>query len=68
MRRLTEQERVALREIGPPDEGPVSDETFGECMKMGWGYWGADGYWYVTASGRQALALDDAARDTIERI
>jgi hypothetical protein len=63
MRRLTDQERIALREVGPPDEGPVSDETFAECIRMGWGYWGAD-HWHVTAAGAHALALDNLARET----
>lgn len=70
MRRLTDQERVALREVGPPGEGPVSDETFDECIRQGWGFWDRPprwafwrrGYWRVTATGRRALELDDLAR------
>jgi hypothetical protein len=62
MRRLTDQERVALREIGPPDEGPVSEETFNECIRMGWGFWGDDGFWHVTTKGARALELDELAR------
>lgn len=70
MRRLTDQERIALREVGPPDEGPVSDATFAECIAMGWGFWEppppeerpGEGYWKVTPSGREALRLDDLAR------
>ena len=27
MRRLTDEERIALREVGPPGEGPVSPAT-----------------------------------------
>lgn len=60
MRLLTDQERIALRELGPPDEGPVSEETFASCIAMGWGYWAPDPYepgtlWFVTAAGRRAL-------------
>ncbi|MHB8431620.1 MAG: hypothetical protein ACYDDZ_14045 [Acidimicrobiales bacterium] len=70
MRRLTDEERIALREVGPPGEGPVSDATFDECVRMGWGYWEpppieerpAQGYWKVTVAGREALRLDDLAR------
>jgi hypothetical protein len=62
MRVLTDEERVALREVGPPGEGPVSDATFAECVRQGWGYWGADKLWYVTEAGRKVLALDDSAR------
>ena len=71
MRSLTPQERMALVEVGPPGEGPVSDETFAELVKLGWGYWGpARGWrgwlggrsWYVTAAGRAALELDTLAR------
>ena len=40
MRRLTDEERIALREVGPPGEGPVSPATFAECVAQGWGYWG----------------------------
>ena len=61
MRHLTDQERIALREVGPPDEGPVSDATFAECVAMGWGFW-LEGTWYVTEPGIKALAYDDAAR------
>jgi hypothetical protein len=39
MRRLNDQERVALREVGPPGEGPVSPETFNELIRLGWGCW-----------------------------
>ena len=62
MRRLSDQERVALVEVGPPDEGPISEETFEECIRMGWGFWGDDGFWYVTPLGVQARKLDDEAR------
>jgi hypothetical protein len=63
MRRLTASERIALREVGPPGEGPVSDATFEECIRQGWGFWGPkpDVYWHVTEAGRRALALDDLA-------
>ncbi len=64
MRRLTDQERIALREVGPPGEGPVSNETFAECVRQGWGRWSA-GLWWVTESGRNALALDDLARGVV---
>lgn len=64
MRRLSEQERIALREVGPPGEGPVSDATFAECVERGWGRW-VEGYWQVTESGRAALAYDNAARDSL---
>ena len=72
MKRLNDQERVALREVGPPGEGPVSDETFEELIRLGWGCWALrDGffnhllrrrYWKVTDAGRLALELDDLAR------
>ncbi len=68
VRRLTDEERLALREIvlpGHPDHGaPVNDATFAECVRMGWGYWQPPplSYWCVTPSGRQALRLDDLAR------
>jgi len=62
MAKLTDQERMALREIGLPGEGPVSEATFEGCIAEGWGYWGDDGYWHVTAAGRRALELDEAAR------
>lgn len=70
MRRLTDQERVALREVGPPGEGPVNDATFAELESLGWGHWVAvvlpdgsrDSEWVVTEAGRRALELDDAAR------
>jgi len=72
MRRLTPEERMALVEIGTPGEGPVSDATFEECIRMGWGYWAIgpsfwdrltrQRYWYVTAAGRRAKELDDLAR------
>ena len=61
MRRLTDQERIALREVGPPNEGPVNDETFAECERQGWGYW-SPLFWCVTPLGRRALELDDLAR------
>jgi hypothetical protein len=60
MRRLTDHERTALREIGPPGEGPVPLEVFDELIRLGWGYW-ADGFWFVTAAGSEALWLDDLA-------
>jgi hypothetical protein len=61
MRRLTYEERIALRTIGPPNEGPVSQATFGELERLGWGRWGDDGYWVVTEAGTTALRLDDIA-------
>ena len=65
MRRLTDQERIALREVilpGDPDHGvPVSEATFAECVAMGWGFW-LEGTWYVTQRGIDALRLDDLAR------
>lgn len=64
MRRLTDEERIALVEVGPPGEGPVSPETFAECIRQGWGFWGAppEDYWHVTPAGWRALELDDLAR------
>lgn len=71
MRRLTDQERMALVEVGEPGEGPVSESTFAECIRMGWGYWGRDSgwrgwfggkLWFVTAAGKRAKELDDLAR------
>jgi hypothetical protein len=74
MRRLTDQERVALREVGPPGEGPVSPETFNELIRLGWGCWAPrEGlvnrllgrrYWHVLPAGRKALELDDLARQS----
>lgn len=70
MRRLTEHERIALRQFGPPGEGPVPDHVFDELIALGWGRWERDpdeprhGVWTVTAAGRAALALDAAARTT----
>jgi hypothetical protein len=66
VRRLTDQERIALRENGPPGEGPVNDETFRECIRMGWGFWGVppEDWWHVTAAGRHTLELDDLARSS----
>jgi len=70
MRRLTPEERIALVEVGEPGEGPVSDATFAECIRMGWGCWvrepGWRGWlggkvWHVTAEGRRAKELDDLA-------
>jgi hypothetical protein len=70
VRRLTDQERIILREVGPEGEGPVTDSTFEECIRQGWGYWENDGerdsYWKVTPSGRKALELDNAARNISE--
>ena len=34
MRTLTAEERCALVEVGPPGEGPVSDETFAELARL----------------------------------
>jgi hypothetical protein len=74
VRRLTDQERVALREIGPPGEGPVSNETFQELERLGYGHWVWPSlwdafrylrfhrYWQVTAVGRKALELGDLAK------
>ncbi|HKM54379.1 MAG TPA: hypothetical protein VJY33_13290, partial [Isosphaeraceae bacterium] len=74
LRRLTDQERVALREVGPPGEGPVSPEVFDEFIRLGWGCWAIRDdllgrlfrrrYWKVTAAGRLALELDDLARQS----
>jgi hypothetical protein len=61
MRKLTDHERTALCEIGPPGEGPVPHEVFDELVRLEWGYW-ADGFWFVTAAGSEALRLDDLAR------
>lgn len=72
MRRLTEQERVALVEVGEPGEGPVPRATFDELVRLGWGEWRIgqswwdrltrQHYWHVTAAGRHALELDTLAR------
>jgi hypothetical protein len=72
VRRLNDEERVALREVGPPGEGPVSNETFEELTRLGWGCWAPrEGffnrflgrrYWKVTVVGRHALELDNLAR------
>ncbi len=61
MRSLTDEERIALRQVGDPGEGPVSDETFAELERLGYGFWGEE-YWEVTPAGVLALTLDDAAR------
>lgn len=69
MRLLTGEERVALREIGPPGEGPVSDVTFAELEALGYGFWDRDEegpFWKVTAAGRRALELDNLARSSDE--
>ena len=76
MRKLTVQERIALVEVGPPGEGPVSPETFAELERLGWGYWDIGPSfldrllrrksWYVTAAGLAALEYDRLARQ--ERI
>lgn len=72
MRRLTEEERTALVEVGEPGEGPISDATFAELAALGWGYWAVgptlwdkltrQRYWHVTAAGRAALAYNTIAR------
>lgn len=74
MRRLTDQERVALREIGPPGEGPVAPDVFDELIRLGYGCWAPrEGlfdrllgrrYWKVTPAGQKALELDDLARQS----
>jgi hypothetical protein len=63
MRVLSKHERCALIEVGDPFEGPVPDATFDELSKLGWGYWGNDGFWHVTATGKKALELDTLARE-----
>lgn len=60
MRRLTDEERVALRTVGPPGEGPVSDATFDRLEALGYGAW-VDGFWEVTPAGARALELDTLA-------
>jgi hypothetical protein len=72
MRRLTDEERMALVEVGTAGEGPVSDATFTELARLGYGYWAVgesfwdrltrQTYWRVTAKGREALALDTIAK------
>lgn len=57
MRRLTAQERIALREIGEPGEPGPPDSVFVDCIFQGWGFWGEDG-WQVTERGKRALAID----------
>ena len=76
MKRLTDQERIALVEVGPPGEGPVSPETFQELERLGYGRWAWPSlwealwrrrfhrYWQVTPAGRKALELDTLARQT----
>ena len=78
MRRLTDQERCALREYGPEGEF-VPEHVFDELEKLGWGKTVPDPQpddpidpstgkhhvrfvWTVTPAGRRALALDDLAR------
>lgn len=61
MRTLTEEERSALHEVGPPDE-VLPDSVFDECARLGWGFWDADGCWRVTESGKTTLYLDELAR------
>ena len=61
MERLTEHERTALVEIGPPGEGPIPPYVFDKLQARGWGYWDNTG-WCVTAAGRKALEFDDLAR------
>lgn len=65
VRLLTDQEHIALRTVGPPDEGPVSDEVFVSLEQRGLGRWGADGYWAVTPAGERALEADTLARGTL---
>lgn len=70
MRALTDEERIALRTIGPPGEGPVAPSVFVEFERLGWGRWARSWrvwppwrrYWEVTVEGRRALELDDLAR------
>jgi len=74
MRRLTDEERTALVEVGEPGDGPVSEGTFAELAALGWGYWAVGPTvwdwitrrrsWYVTAAGRAALEYDTLARKT----
>lgn len=74
MRRLSDEERTALVEVGTPGEGPVSEGTFAELAALGWGYWAVgpslwdrltrQRVWYVTAAGRAALEYDTLARRT----
>lgn len=40
MRRLTDEERMALVEVGPPGEGPVSEGTFAELVALRLGHLG----------------------------
>lgn len=61
MRLLTDEERIALKTIGPPGEGPVADATFAELERLGYGAW-VDGFWEVTPAGARALELDTVAR------
>jgi hypothetical protein len=61
MKRLSDEERMALRTVGPAGEGPVSPQTFDELERLGWGKW-VGGYWEVTPQGQRALELDELAR------
>jgi hypothetical protein len=72
MRRLTDHEREALVEVGPPGTGGVPDSVFTELAELGWGRWvpdpdGSDGtkVWIVTPAGRRALELDTLARNEL---
>jgi hypothetical protein len=74
MRRLTDEQRCALREVGPPGEGPIPDEVFRELAELGYGRWVTDDsvhwlvrwaaprVWEVTPSGHLALYYDTLAR------
>jgi hypothetical protein len=72
MRRLTDEERIALVPIGPPGEGPVSQATFDELERLGWGKWVVGPslldcllrrkFWAPTTEGLRALELDTIAR------
>jgi hypothetical protein len=72
VRLLTDEERCALRTIGPPGEGPVSQQTFDHLAILGYGCWVVGPsrldrvlrrmYWEVTPAGAAALERDDAAR------
>jgi hypothetical protein len=73
VRRLTDEERIALKPFGPEGEGPIFDETFAELEKLGYGKW-VEGarigdervdVWEVTPLGQRALELDTLARENI---
>jgi len=72
VRLLTDEERCALRTIGPPGQGPGSPATFDHLVSLGYGRWVVGSsffdrvfrrtYWEVTAAGTAALERDTLTR------